>query len=71
MVEDKHFSTSTVTREIRQREVVAKAKGVLKLLLKLGLISGYFEGQTFEHKSLSSVPDTVTQRKIVTKKENK
>jgi len=33
MVGSKHFSTSTVTREIRQREVVAKAKGVPKLLL--------------------------------------
>ena len=33
MVDSKHFSTSTVTREIRQRKVVAKAKGVPKLLL--------------------------------------
>ena len=33
MVDSKHFSTGTVTREIRQREVVAKAKEVPKLLL--------------------------------------
>ena len=33
MVDSKHFSTSTVTREIRQRKVVAKAKGVPKVLL--------------------------------------
>ena len=33
MVDSKHFSTSTVTREIRQRKVVAKANGVPKLLL--------------------------------------
>ena len=33
MVDSKHFSTSTVTREIRQRKVVAEAKGVPKLLL--------------------------------------
>ena len=33
MVDSKHFSTSTVTREIRQKKVVAKAKGVPKLLL--------------------------------------
>ena len=33
MVDSKHFSTSTVTRQIRQRKVVAKAKGVRKLLL--------------------------------------
>ena len=33
VVGSKHFSTSTGTREIRQREVVAKAKGVPKLLL--------------------------------------
>ena len=33
MVDSKHFSRSTVTREIRQRKVVAKAKGVPKLLL--------------------------------------
>ena len=32
MVDIKHFSNGTVTREIRQREVVAKAKGVPKLL---------------------------------------
>ena len=36
MVDGKHFSTSTVTREIKQKEVVAKAKRVPKLLLKLG-----------------------------------
>ena len=30
MVESKHFSISTVTREIREREVVAKTKGVPK-----------------------------------------
>ena len=33
MVDSKHFSTSTVTREMRQREVVVKAKRVPKLLL--------------------------------------
>ena len=37
MVDSKHFSTSTVTREIRQRKVVAKAKGVPKLLRVLRL----------------------------------
>ena len=33
MVDSQHFSTSTATREIRQREVIAKAWGVPKLLL--------------------------------------
>lgn len=33
MVDSKHFSTGTVNKEIRQREVVAKVKGVPQLLL--------------------------------------
>ena len=55
MVDSKHFSTSTVTREIRQREVVAKAKGVPKLLLVQSQ-SVFFDWNSVQPRAGSLVP---------------
>ena len=49
MVDSKHFSTSTVSREIRQREVVAQAKGVRKLLL-IQRQTVFFDWNAFSHE---------------------
>ena len=55
MVDSKHFSTSTVTREIRQRKVVAEAKGVPKLLL-VQRQTVFFDWNSVQPRAGSLVP---------------
>ena len=55
MVDSKHFSTSTVIREIRHREVVAKAKGVPKLLI-VQRQSVFFDWNSVQPRADSLVP---------------